>query len=222
MNEINSPTNYPSSNVTIYKNPSAKGFEKFTGSEYQRTLLDTFDSWREWKDSIELPDGYTVKEYTDEWWKDIKEIETVTLSAQSLDMKSGEKQTLKMNFAPQDAYDNRVFFVSLNTDIADVDMETGAIIAKTTGTVTVRAVAASGVYADCVVKVNGGGDAAESTSDEPTVSGASTEGDQTNGNTDNITFMTRLSENRVLVSAVAIVILTAVVVVVLIRKRKSA
>ena len=48
-------------------------------------------------------------------------------------------------------------FVSLGTDIADVDMETGEITVQSTGTTIIRAVAASGVYADCYLKVNGSG-----------------------------------------------------------------
>ena len=210
------PETFPSPNVTIFHKSGAKGFDQFKVKTYEEYITENSYGW-------EIP-SYTVKEYTDEWWKDIKEIETVTLSAQNLDMKSGGKQTLTMDYAPQDAYDNRVFFVSLNTDVADVDMNTGAITAKTTGTATVRAVAASGAYADCVVKVNGGGNGTESTSGDQSVSGASTEvSGQTNSNPDNTTFMTKLSENRVWISSAAVVVLAvAGVVVVLVRKRKSA
>ena len=209
------PLTFPSPNVTIFHKPGAKGFDQFKVNTYEEYITEYSQNWK-------VP-SYTVKEYTDEWWKNIKEIETVTLSAQNLDMKSGEKQTLAMDFAPQDAYDNRVFFVSLNTDVADVDMNTGAITAKSTGTATVRAVAASGVYADCVVKVNGGGNATESTTDKTAVSGTSTEvSGQTNKNPDNTTFMTKLSENRILVSVAAVVVLGAAVVIITIRKRKSA
>ena len=213
--DLPSPQTFPSPNVTIFHKSGAKGFDQFKVKYHEEYIKEYNQNW-------EIP-SYTVKEYTDEWWKNIKEIETVTLSTKNLDMKSGEKQTLKMDFSPQDAYDNRVFFVSLNTDVADVDMNTGAITAKSTGTATVRAVAASGVYADCIVKVNGGGNGTESTSGGQSVSGTSTEvSGQTNKNIDNSTFMTRLGENRVWVSSAAVVVLAAAGAVALIRKRKRA
>ncbi len=54
-------------NVTIYKKPGAEGFEKFEEA------------------------GYTVKEYTDEWWKDIKEIQSVEISGEGVTLKKYSK-----------------------------------------------------------------------------------------------------------------------------------
>ncbi len=141
--------------VHLYKKPGAKGFEKFEEA------------------------GYTVKEYTDEWWKDIKEIESVNLSGKglteneavtqrlseselkwmdkeySLKMNSGEKVKLSSTFAPADAFDDRMFFVSLDEDIVKVDVDSGEVTALKKGAATVRCVAASGVFSDVVVYVDG-------------------------------------------------------------------
>lgn len=54
-------------NVTIYKKPGAEGFEKFEEA------------------------GYTVKEYTDEWWKDIKEIQSVEISGEGVTEKKNSQ-----------------------------------------------------------------------------------------------------------------------------------
>lgn len=158
--------NITNPNVIIYKKPESKGFEKFEEA------------------------GYTVKEYTDEWWKNIKEIQSVELTGKGiaesknssakgtvtnlgwsasndplqylsheyeLKMKPGESVTLQASFAPANAFDNRLFFVSLNEDIATVDIESGEIKAVKSGTATIRCVAASGVYSDCAVTVSDAG-----------------------------------------------------------------
>ena len=131
--------------------------------------------------------GYTVREYTDEWWKNIKEIQSVELTGKGiaesknssakgtvtnlgwsasndplqylsheyeLKMKPGDSVTLQASFAPANAFDNRLFFVSLNEDIATVDIESGEIKAVKSGVATIRCVAASGVYSDCAVTVS--------------------------------------------------------------------
>ncbi len=53
--------------VAIYKKPGAEGFEKFEEA------------------------GYTVKEYTDEWWKDIKEIQSVEISGKGVTEKKNSQ-----------------------------------------------------------------------------------------------------------------------------------
>ena len=156
----------PYTKLTIYKKPGAEGFEKFEEA------------------------GYTVREYTDEWWKNIKEIQSVELTGKGiaesknssakgtvtnlgwsasndplqylsheyeLKMKPGESVTLQASFAPANAFDNRLFFVSLNEDIATVDIESGEIKAVKSGVATIRCVAASGVYSDCAVTVSDAG-----------------------------------------------------------------
>ena len=144
-----------SSGLRVFKKPDANGFEKFEEA------------------------GYTVKEYTNEWWKDIKEIDSVTLSGAglnenktvtqklsdselkwmdkeySLQMTSGEKVKLNSTFAPSDAFDDRMFFVSLNEDVVKVDVDSGEVTALKKGAATVRCVAASGVFSDVVVYVDG-------------------------------------------------------------------
>ncbi len=57
----------PYPKLTIYKKPGAEGFEKFEEA------------------------GYTVKEYTDEWWKDIKEIQSVEISGEGVTLKKYSK-----------------------------------------------------------------------------------------------------------------------------------
>lgn len=156
----------PYPKLTIYKKPGAEGFEKFEEA------------------------GYTVREYTDEWWKNIKEIQSVELTGKGiaesknssakvtvtnlgwsasndplqylsheyeLKMKPGESVTLQASFAPANAFDNRLFFVSLNEDIATVDIESGEIKAVKSGVATIRCVAASGVFSDCAVTVSDAG-----------------------------------------------------------------
>lgn len=156
----------PYPKLTIYKKPGAEGFEKFEEA------------------------GYTVREYTDEWWKNIKEIQSVELTGKGiaesknssakgtvtnlgwsasndplqylsheyeLKMKPDESVTLQASFAPANAFDNRLFFVSLNEDIATVDIESGEIKAVKSGVATIRCVAASGVYSDCAVTVSDAG-----------------------------------------------------------------
>ena len=117
-------------NFTIHHKPGAKGFEKF--AEH----------------------GYTIKEYTHEFWNDpITEIEIVTLSQTILHLQPGEKIRLITAFAPQTVDDDRIFFVSGEPEIASVDMQIGEVKAMKKGTAKVRAIASSGAYTDCVVTV---------------------------------------------------------------------
>ena len=143
--------------TTIYKTPDTKGVEKFEKM------------------------GYPVKEYTEEWWHDLAEIEEVTMTAEGMSekteqvgnglsdsarkylsheyeksVKSGEKFTVSSAFAPSDAYDDRTFFVSMDETVATVDTETGEVTALKKGTARIRCVAASGVFSDCILKVDGG------------------------------------------------------------------
>ena len=148
--------------------------------------------------------GYTVREYTGEWWKNIKEIQSVELTGKGLaekkspeakgtvtnlgwsasndpaqylsreyelKMKPGESITLQTSFSPADAFDNRLFFVSLNEDIAAIDIESGEIKALKSGEATIRCVAASGVYSDCVITVSdtGGSSIIEKIKNNPVV-----------------------------------------------------
>ncbi len=144
-------------NTTIYKTPDTKGVEKFEKM------------------------GYPVEEYTEEWWHDLAEIEEVTMTAEEMSekteqvgnglsdsarkylsheyeksVKSGEKFTVSSAFAPSDAYDDRTFFVSMDETVATVDTETGEVTALKKGTARIRCVAASGVFSDCILKVDGG------------------------------------------------------------------
>ncbi len=262
LNEINMPTNYPCPNTVLYKKPGATGFDKFKTSEYQKQLVKEFDSWVDWKkwakEDYKLPEGYTVKEYTDEWWKNITEIQSVTLSGKGvtekadskglgtitnlgwsesndpaqylsheyeLSMKSGEKTTIASSFAPTDAYDDRVFFVSLDEDIADVDMDTGEITAKSKGCARIRAVAASGVYSDCYVSVDGG--TYSEGSNEPTAIQADASAAATTAAADKtlgaLAAFTSLSAPRrtAIISAAAVLLLAAVAVPVAIKKRRK-
>ncbi len=171
--DLPSPETFPARDVTIYKKPGAQGFEKFLDSSHEEYITDYSISWK-------IPE-YTVKEYTEEWWHDLAEIETVTMTAEGMteitknkgkglsdaakkylsheyekSVKSGEAFTVSSAFAPADAYDNRTFFVSMNEDIATVDIETGEVKALKKGTARIRCVAASGVFADCILTVDGG------------------------------------------------------------------
>lgn len=171
--DLASPETFPTRGVTIYKKPGAQGFEKFLDSSHEEYITDYSISWK-------IPE-YTVKEYTEEWWHDLAEIETVTMTAEGMSkitknkgkglsdaakkylsheyeksVKSGEAFTVSSAFAPADAYDNRTFFVSMNEDVATVDIETGEVKALKKGTARIRCVAASGVFADCVLSVDGG------------------------------------------------------------------
>ena len=173
LRDLPSPDTFPTAGVTIYKKPNAQGFEKFLDSSHEEYITDFTYDW-------EIPE-YTVKEYTEEWWHDLAEIETVTMTAEGMSeitknkgkglsdaakkylsheyeksVKSGETFTVSSSFAPADAYDNRTFFVSMNEDVATVDIETGEVKALKKGTARIRCVAASGVFADCVLSVDGG------------------------------------------------------------------
>lgn len=133
---------YPSDFI-IHHKPGAKGFEKF--AEH----------------------GYTVKEYTHEFWNDPPaqkaEIETITLSNSSLRMrpfireKGFDEAKLSATFSPKNVDDDRIFFAALVADnykpCARVDLMTGRVTAIYEGTATIRAVASSGAFADCVVTV---------------------------------------------------------------------
>ena len=181
-----------SSMITIYKKPDAAGFERFYGAEYKEALTkaqnEINEEWGYETDfTNDTPEGYTVREYTGEWWKNIKEIQSVELTGKGLaekkspeakgtvtnlgwsasndpaqylsreyelKMKPGESITLQTSFSPADAFDNRLFFVSLNEDIAAIDIESGEIKALKSGEATIRCVAASGVYSDCVITVS--------------------------------------------------------------------
>ena len=134
---------------------------------------------QEYRKENELEKEYPSSVYTNEWWKDIKEIDSVTLSGAglnenktvtqklsdselkwmdkeySLQMTSGEKVKLNSTFAPADAFDDRMFFVSLNEDVVKVDVDSGEVTALKKGAATVRCVAASGVFSDVVVYVDG-------------------------------------------------------------------
>ncbi|MBR4767100.1 MAG: Ig-like domain-containing protein [Clostridia bacterium] len=180
-----------SSMITIYKKPDAAGFERFYGLEYKEALKKAQNEINEeWGYESDITndnsEGYTVSEYTDEWWEDIKEIQSVEITGKGvtekknskgkstvtelrwspsndpvqylskeyeLNMKPDESTTLQSSFAPSDAFDSRVFFVSLNEDVATIDMNSGEVKAIKSGEATIRCVAASGVYSDCVVKV---------------------------------------------------------------------
>ena len=175
--ELVMPLTFPVRNVTIYKKAGALGFEKFLENYYDEAVnkfgMATY--------GIEIPE-YTVKEYTEEWWHDLAEIEEVTMTAEGMSekteqvgnglsdsarkylsheyeksVKSGEKFTVSSAFAPSDAYDDRTFFVSMDETVATVDTETGEVTALKKGTARIRCVAASGVFSDCILKVDGGG-----------------------------------------------------------------
>ena len=68
-----------------------------------------------------------------------------------------ESTKLQASFAPSDAFDDRMFFVSLNEDVATVDMNSGEVKAIKDGEATVCCVAASGVYSDCHITVGSSG-----------------------------------------------------------------
>ncbi len=171
--EVDYPETFPSKYVTLYKKPNAQGFEKFT-ENYDNIYIN------ERTGGMEIPE-YTVKEYTEEWWHDLAEIEEVTMTAEGMSekteqvgnvlsdsarkylsheyeksVKSGEKFTVSSAFAPSDAYDDRTFFVSMDETVATVDTETGEVTALKKGTARIRCVAASGVFSDCILKVDGG------------------------------------------------------------------
>ncbi len=186
-NEEEQPAIRPSESVVLYCKSLKEGTEHFSGETYQSALLQADEGWSVLQgqtlsdELLNLPNGYTVKEYTEEWWHDLAEIETVTMTAEGMteitenkgkslsdaakkylsheyekSVKSGETFTVSSAFAPADAYDNRTFFVSMNEDIATVDIETGEVKALKKGTVRIRCVAASGVFADCILTVDGG------------------------------------------------------------------
>ena len=79
----------PSPNVVIYKKPGAKDFSKFYDEEFEDTLRKANDNYAYY--GAEPPHGYTVKEYTDEWWKDIKEIQSVEISGEGVTLKKDSK-----------------------------------------------------------------------------------------------------------------------------------
>ena len=174
--ELPCPYTFPSKGVTIYKKYDAQGFEKFLEFYEEEYLTEIVVA-----DAMEIPE-YTVKEYTEEWWHDLAEIEEVTMTAEGMSekteqvgnglsdsarkylsheyeksVKSGEKFTVSSAFAPSDAYDDRTFFVSMDETVATVDTETGEVTALKKGTARIRCVAASGVFSDCILKVDGGG-----------------------------------------------------------------
>ena len=176
LDETYSPFTFPSKGVTIYKKPGAQGFEKFL-EFYEEEYSPTYG---ELEEGFIIPE-YTVKEYTEEWWHDLAEIEEVTMTAEGMSekteqvgnglsdsarkylsheyeksVKSGEKFTVSSAFAPSDAYDDRTFFVSMDETVATVDTETGEVTALKKGTARIRCVAASGVFSDCILKVDGG------------------------------------------------------------------
>ena len=160
------PLSHPSAKTTIYKKAGAQGFEKFETNDYPEEY-----------DNCKL-ETMTVKTYEDEWWKDIKEVESVTITADNIiedaslknTLSSDEKKyvsntyslntngfgniTLKANASPSDAFDSRVFYVSLNDEVATVDRETGKVKIVGDGSATIRCVSASGVFSDCVINAN--------------------------------------------------------------------
>ena len=75
--------------ITIYKKPDAAGFERFYGAEYKEALTkaqnEINEEWGYETDfTNDTPEGYTVREYTGEWWKNIKEIQSVELTGKGL------------------------------------------------------------------------------------------------------------------------------------------
>ena len=176
----NAPILYPFNDVSIY-GKSAEELRRFYGDEYKQALTENDFGWSQAPKKA-LPEGYTVKEYTEEWWHGLAEIEEVTMTAEGMSekteqvgnglsdsarkylsheyeksVKSGEKFTVSSAFAPSDAYDDRTFFVSMDETVATVDTETGEVTALKKGTARIRCVAASGVFSDCILKVDGGG-----------------------------------------------------------------
>ena len=169
FNERECPYTFPPDNVTIYKKTDALGFEKFETTDYEEYTTQDFQ--------IEPPE-FEVKTYDNEWWNNIKEVKAITLSAAGItedsSLKAGlsaeEKDyvsntytvttdgsdniTFNATTSPSDAYDSRVYYVSLNENVAKVDKETGKVNIVGDGTATIRCVSASGVFSDCVVKVN--------------------------------------------------------------------
>ena len=95
---------------------------------------------------------FPVEKYTENFWESIKETEKVTLDKSEVQLKAGKSAEINASIYPTDAYDGRVFYVSLDEETASVDSE-GKITALKDGTATIRAVAASGAYADCTVTV---------------------------------------------------------------------
>ena len=98
---ISDPWYYPNTNVTIYRKPDAEGFERFHGSQYQDALRKYDKNWENFTD--EIPIGYTVKEYTDEWWKDIKEIQSVEISGEGVTLKkdsNGKGTVTELGWSP--------------------------------------------------------------------------------------------------------------------------
>ncbi len=156
-------------NFTIYKKSDAKGFEKFKSPE--------FDNYYAEEQYGVHRSGFTVKTYENEWWKDIKEVETITISAKNIvaddslksNLSADEKEYVSNTYTlsttgnsvkisakvtPTDAYDARVFYVSLNEDVAKVDRETGKVKIVGDGQAIIRCVSASGVFSDCVINSN--------------------------------------------------------------------
>ncbi|MBQ6264106.1 MAG: Ig-like domain-containing protein [Clostridia bacterium] len=200
----------PVKEITIYKKPNAFGFERFHGvifkdalKKYEKAVYT--DYWYGYENAEtpwiilsyydehpdEIPEGNTIKEYTGEWWKNIKEIQSIELDGfhiiknnnpeakgtitelgwsqsndpsqyfsneYALNIQPGVTRTLKPTSAPKGVFDNRMFFISLNEDVATVDKDTGKITAIKDGEATIRCIAASGVYSDCIVTVNDLGD----------------------------------------------------------------
>ncbi len=95
---------------------------------------------------------FPVEKYSENFWENIKETEKVTLDKSDVQLKAGKSAEINASIYPTDAYDGRVFYVSLDEETASVDSE-GKITALKDGTATIRAVAASGAYADCTVTV---------------------------------------------------------------------
>ncbi len=95
---------------------------------------------------------FPVEKYAENFWENIKETEKVTLDESRIEMKIGDTANINANIYPTDAYDGRVFYVSLDEETASVDSE-GKITALKDGAATIRVVAASGAYADCTVTV---------------------------------------------------------------------
>lgn len=166
--ESNGPGTYPPENYTIYKKADAKGFEKFETNEYEE--YTTGYDVEYWKN----PPVFEVKTYEDEWWSSIKEVEAITISAENIaadesikaNLCAEEKEYVSNTYtlattgssvkisataSPADAYDSRVFYISLNEDVAKADRETGEIEIVGDGTATIRCVAPSGVFSDCVI-----------------------------------------------------------------------
>ena len=171
--DFGAPETYPPEGLTLYKKSECDGFDKFKDNSHEEYYYGITQG----RSAPEIE----VKEYTEEWWHGLAEIEEVTMTAEGMSekteqvgnglsdsarkylsheyeksVKSGEKFTVSSAFAPSDAYDDRTFFVSMDETVATVDTETGEVTALKKGTARIRCVAASGVFSDCILKVDGG------------------------------------------------------------------